>query len=135
MIDFDMSRIAGSLYYPAYLSFESALARYGILSQIPHSLTFATTRPSKRIIIGNSEAEFSHLKPSLYFGYTLMNGIDVAEPEKALIDELYLVSRGMRQISIPELDLHTLDKDKILSYVRSFPLPMGKLAKQILSLL
>src|SRR4029450_6358520 len=36
-----------SLDYPSYLSFESALARHGILSQIPHTFTFATTRPSK----------------------------------------------------------------------------------------
>ena len=48
----DVPRIANALYLPSYLSFESALARYGILSQIPYTVTFATcllyTSPSPR---------------------------------------------------------------------------------------
>src|ERR1700682_6019810 len=45
----ESEKAAGELYFPSYLSFESALSRYGILSQIPYTLTFATTRPSKKM--------------------------------------------------------------------------------------
>lgn len=131
---FDAERVAGSLYYPAYLSFESALARYGILSQIPHSLTFATTRPSKRITMGTVEAEFSHLKAAFYFGYTSVNGLDVAEPEKALLDQLYLVSRGLRQINIAELDLQIINRDKLVHYAVSFPVPTSKIIEKVMPL-
>ena len=33
----ELERTANELYYPSYLSFESALSRYGILSQIPYT--------------------------------------------------------------------------------------------------
>ena len=36
--------IANQLYFPSYLSFESALSRYGIISQIPYTITFATRK-------------------------------------------------------------------------------------------
>jgi predicted transcriptional regulator of viral defense system len=132
---FDPERISAGLYDPAYLSFESALARFGILSQIPTNLTFATTRPSKKISVGPVVAEFSHLKPNLYFGYTIHPGLNIAEPEKALLDELYLVSRGLRQINIAELDLHTLDRLKFLHYATALPTPVPRLVQQVLPLL
>jgi predicted transcriptional regulator of viral defense system len=131
-VAFDPERIAGQLYYPAYLSFESALARHGILSQIPHTLTFATTRPSNRTRIGSIDVEFTHLKPMLYFGYTATNGLDVAEPEKALLDELYLISRGLRHINLDELDLHRLNRNTLKRYARAYPSLVGKLLSQIL---
>ncbi len=34
----ELEKTANELYYPSYLSFESALSRYGILSQIPYTL-------------------------------------------------------------------------------------------------
>jgi len=49
----DEAALANVLYRPSYLSFESALARHGILSQIPYAMTFATTRRSKRMTIGS----------------------------------------------------------------------------------
>src|SRR5687767_11002382 len=77
----DAEKVAGELYFPCYLSFESALSRYGILSQIPYTLRFATTKTSKKMSIGEVEAEFSHLKPELFFGYRLEEGKNIAIPE------------------------------------------------------
>jgi predicted transcriptional regulator of viral defense system len=124
-----------SLYYPSYLSFESALARHGILSQIPHTFTFATTRPSKTASVGTVDAEFSHLQPALYFGYTSINGLDVAEPEKALLDQLYLVSRGWRHLNTSELDLRAINGERLTRYAAVFPAPVGKLVQQLLPFL
>jgi predicted transcriptional regulator of viral defense system len=129
---FDPVRIAAQLYYPAYLSFEGALARHGILSQIPHTLTFATTRPSNKTSIGSVDVEFTHLKPALYFGYTTINGLDVAEPEKALLDELYLISRGLRHINLDELDLRHLSRSVLKRYVTLYPSPVAKLVEHLL---
>jgi predicted transcriptional regulator of viral defense system len=34
----ELEKTANELYYPSYLSFETGLSRYGILSQIPYAL-------------------------------------------------------------------------------------------------
>lgn len=117
----DVKKIANQLYYPSYLSFESALSIYGILSQIPFTQTFATVKKSKKMNLGNTEVEFTQVKKDLFFGYTLENGIYIAEPEKALLDTLYLVSRGKRSINIDELDLKEIKKEKIEEYATKFP--------------
>jgi hypothetical protein len=79
-------------------------------------------------------AEYSHLKPALYFGYTTHPGLHIAEPEKALLDLLYLASRGLRRINIAELDLHGLDTRKLKSYARAFPASINDLVAQVLPL-
>lgn len=117
----DTEKIAGELYFPAYLSFEQALSYYGILSQIPYTRTFATKRPAKKIIIAGVEIEYSHLKKELFFGYILKNGKYIAEKEKALLDQLYMVSMGKRSVNIEELDLRDIDIGKLTEYAKKFP--------------
>lgn len=117
----DTEKIANELYFPSYLSFEQALSQHGILSQIPYTQTFATTRPTKKMIIAGIEVEYSHLKKELFFGYILKNGKYIAEKEKALLDQLYMVSMGKRSINIGELDLRNLDIGKLTEYAKKFP--------------
>lgn len=117
----DVAKIANQLYYPSYLSFESALSLHGILSQIPYTQTFATTKRSKKMILWKTEVEYRQLRPELFFGYQLANGVYLAEPEKALLDELYLVSRGKAKLNIEELDLTKIDKKKFGDYAKRFP--------------
>lgn len=117
----DAAKIANALYHPAYLSFESALARYGILSQIPYTLTFATPKRSKRMSVGTTAIEFRQLNAALFFGYTLEQGLYIAEPEKALLDELYLITRGKARLDFNALNLANLSRAKFLEYARRFP--------------
>jgi len=117
----DVPRLANLLYMPSYLSFESALARYGILSQIPYTVTFATTRRSKRMTLGTTVVEFHQLRNDLFFGYTLEQGLYLAEPEKALLDELYLLKRGRASLELSELRLAELSLEKLLAYAARFP--------------
>jgi predicted transcriptional regulator of viral defense system len=74
----DVPRIANQLVYPSYLSFESALSRYGILSQVPYALTFATPRRSQRLLLGDTSVEFRQLKEELYFGFSMEAGLYLA---------------------------------------------------------
>lgn len=117
----DVTKIANQLYYPSYLSFESALSLHGILSQIPYSKIFATTRRSKKMILDATEVEFHQLDEKLFFGYQLVNGIYLAEPEKALLDQLYLAHRGKTTINIKELSLAKINKKKLEEYAKKFP--------------
>lgn len=117
----DAAKIANALYAPSYLSFESALARCGILSQIPYMLTFATSKRSKRMTVGETAVEFRQLNAALFFGYTLEQGLYVAEPEKALLDELYLGTRGKATLDFDALNLATVSRAKFLEYAKRFP--------------
>jgi predicted transcriptional regulator of viral defense system len=128
----DFPRIANLLVYPSYLSFESALSRYGILSQIPYVLTFATTRRTRSLTLGDVIAEFHQLKNALFFGYTLDGGLYVAEPEKALLDQLYLASRGLASIAFDEIDPSSLDGDRMRTYASRFPLAIQTAVKKVL---
>lgn len=127
----ELEKVANELYYPSYLSFESALSRYGILSQIPYTLTFATTRNSKKLQLTDREIEYRKLKKDYFFGYTLENGLYIAEPEKATLDQLYMISKGKTESDPSEWSLVNLDKDKFLKYSQKFPKSVQKSAKEL----
>jgi len=117
----NLDRAANQLYYPSYLSFVTILGRSGILNQIPYSLTFATIKKSKKMSLAETDVVYSQLKPELYFGYRMKQGINIAEPEKALLDQLYLVSLGKASLDFDELNLTDLNKKKFLVYAAKFP--------------
>ena len=119
--EIDVLKIANQMYYPSYLSFESALSKYGILSQVPYTLTFATPKKTKKMILNEVEVEFTKLSDKYFFGYTFENGINIAIPEKALVDCLYLVSKGKRIMNVDELYLKNIDKEKLIEISKVFP--------------
>lgn len=126
-----IEKVAQALYIPSYLSFESALAHYGILNQIPYTISFATTRKSKRITLEKRDVCFSHLKKELFFGYELVGDVYQAQPEKALLDQLYMVSKGKGYLDYDELNLKGFKKTLFLTYSKKFPKPTQKLAKKL----
>jgi predicted transcriptional regulator of viral defense system len=126
-----LDQIIAQIYYPCYLSFETALARYNILNQIPYALTFACYRKSKKFQIGEFTVEIKQIQKKLFFGYTLQKGLYIATPEKALLDQLYFVSLGKAKLDFDELNLHELSKTKFLKLSKKFPAPAQKLAKKL----
>lgn len=128
---YEIEEIAGEIYAPCYLSFESALAKYGILGQIPYTITFATTRRSKKMDLGGREIEFRKLKPKVFFGYKFQRGLAMAEPEKALLDELYLVSLGKAKLDWDELSLKGLSFEKAKRMAEKFPLTVQRKLKKL----
>src|SRR3990170_2992701 len=126
-----LEKIANQLYYPSYLSFVSALSRYGIINQIPYSLTFATLKKSKTMTLTNTEVVYSQIKHELYFGYKLEGGINIAYPEKALLDQIYLASLGKAYLDFEEVTLVDLDKKRFNQYSKRFPNRVRKGIRQI----
>ncbi len=131
--EIDVLKIANQIYYPSYLSFESVLSRYGILSQIPYTLTFATPKRTKKMTLNDTEIEFTKLSDKYYFGYVFENGINIASPEKALVDCLYLVSKGKRVLNIDELYLKNIDKEKLMKISKVFPKNTRELVENVAS--
>jgi len=116
-----VEKIAGSLYMPNYLSFESALSRYGILNLVPYTLTFATSRKTKRSVIEGRDVEFRQVKKDLFWGYQMQGGIYVARPEKAFLDLVYLASRGIASIDLDEINLKKLSMTTVKEFSKRYP--------------
>jgi predicted transcriptional regulator of viral defense system len=122
-----LENLAAQLYIPNYLSFESALAKHGILNLIPYVLSFATTRKTKKYILQKQKIEFRQISPELFFGYEMKSGIYIASPEKAFIDQVYFATRGKVTLDFDELDIRKLSmkalkelSEKFPAYVRSY---------------
>lgn len=129
----ELEKVANELYYPSYLSFESALSRYGILSQTPYVLTFATTKTTKKLNLARKEVEYRQLKDKLFFGYTFENGVYIAEPEKTVLDQLYMISKGKTVSDINEWSLAGIDEIKFLKYAKKFPKKVQSEARKLTS--
>lgn len=137
--------IANSLYRPSYISFETALAYYGILPEMPYAVTSATTKPTRDFIVNGMAYSYFTIKPEAYTGYLLTDPwligslktnkshysemvftsdrkpFLIAEPEKALVDYLYFVSLGKK---LPNDRLYikpgSLSKAKLKRYARLY---------------
>jgi len=86
--------IANKLYSPSYISLESALARHGLIPEMSFTITSITTKNTSGYDTPIGHFQFRHLKAHLYFGYSLDSSREkafrIAEPEKAILDYLYL---------------------------------------------
>jgi len=91
----------------AYVSFISALHLYGIIEQIPQEITLASTVHTKIIHTKLGTFSIHRIPPSFFDGFDWHKGEGsflIAEPEKALIDSLYLSTRKKKQFGyFPEL--------------------------------
>ncbi len=118
----DTERAANDAVYPSYISFGSALSKYGVISEVPYVLEFATTKGTRKKQIGGMDVLYRKLQKKLFFGYTMSNGVMIAEPEKAVLDMVYLKAAGKYAGNEAEkLDLRKLDMKKLKKYAMRFP--------------
>lgn len=113
--------LANFIYQPSYISFESALNFRGILSQFPYEVTSATGKKTAAKTIDGKTFSYIHLKKTLFWGYEKKNDFLIAFPEKALLDQLYLASKGLKKANIDEYDLTLIDWRKLGEYLKKFP--------------
>jgi len=88
--------LANFIYQPSYISFESALNFYGILSQFPYEVTSATSKKTKEKNFQGKVFTFTHIKKELFWAYQKKQDFIIAFPEKALLDQLYLTVKKKR---------------------------------------
>jgi len=123
--------IAQKIYYPSYVSFQSALFTHGIVDQGPNQVFFATTNRKKTLEILGTKAEFNHIKPSLYFGYVLDKNIFMATPEKAICDMLYLNFTLKIDTEIKSWYLKNIDFVKLQNYLKPYGKRFNKYIKDV----
>ena len=92
----DELELARLLYAPSYVSLETALNYYGMIPDIPLSVTSVTTVTTKKIKTVLGQFYYQKIKPELFWGYKVVptknRGVFyMAFPEKALLDYFYLM--------------------------------------------
>lgn len=90
-----------------YVSFISALHLHGIIEQIPQTITLASTAHTSTMRTQAGVFSVHQINPAIFDGFDWYKGEGsflIAEPEKALVDSLYLSSRKKKQFGhFPEL--------------------------------
>ncbi len=128
----DPNRIASQMYAPyAYISFETALSIYGIVSGVPYIVTLATYKSPRKTPFFNTEIVLRRIKKDLFFGYKLNKGILIAEPEKAILDSIYLESKGLITINGLGPNLKGLSKIRLIKMSKPFPKSVRKTAREL----
>jgi len=117
-LESDDFQIANFLYSPSYISLESALSFYGIITQFPYQITSITPKKTKIIKTLGKEFSYSHIKSELFFDYEKKEKFLIALPEKALFDYLYLCSKGLKNFEREDFDLKMINKKKFIHLLK-----------------
>jgi len=126
----EMETISHYLFEPSYVSLERALSIYGLIPEIVYNVTAVTTKKTNTFKNEFGIFIFRNLKKELFFGYEkIQEGANVyllANPEKALLDYLYLNSAKINnrddisELRLNEFELQELDRKKIETYLKIF---------------
>ena len=107
--------------HQSYVSFISALHLYGIISQIPQTITIASTAHSKKITTPIGTYIIHQLEPSFFVGFNWHESghFLIATPEKALVDCVYISTRKKNVYSsFPELEFpKNFSKKEVVKYI------------------
>ena len=126
--DFSARELVSILRPNAYISLESALAEWGISTQSPSSLTCVTTGFPRQFRTPSIRIVYRHIGENLYWGFqekrTRHGSYKIAEPEKALLDWIYLQRQEGLPVVLDELNLEVTDKRKLSKYALKYPIPV-----------
>ena len=123
--------VANRLMPGSYVSLQSALAYYGLVPEFVPVTTSVTTRRQNRWENSLGVYVFRYLQESFIFGYKQVEVAPkqmafVAEPEKALLDLIYLTPGADSKEYVDELRLQNteqLDLEKLSRYAEQMDKP------------
>ena len=123
--------IAAAIYQPSYLSLESALSAYGFIPEMVYAYVSVTGKINRTFDNDFGHFIYRHVKSELFWGYrevkTDTGRYLIAEPEKALLDYLYLnLSKINSESDFENLRFNedqlreTLNREKFEKYLQAF---------------
>jgi predicted transcriptional regulator of viral defense system len=122
---------ANRIYRPSYISLHTALAFYGIIPEAVVQITSVTSLKTASFKNEFGEYEYKSVRKELMFGYDIKpvaNGqsLQLAQPEKALLDLLYLypffnTEQEMEDLRLDEdFLMDELDLQRLENYLSKF---------------
>ncbi|MCK5116121.1 MAG: hypothetical protein KAR44_05945 [Candidatus Aegiribacteria sp.] len=135
--------LANAMEPASYISCQSSLAWYGLIPEHVPSVVSVTSARAGTITNKLGNFIFRHVKSSLLWGFETLNvspgeKARIACPEKALLDLIYLESKGdsdsyLEQLRLQNTDL--LEREKLVSYAHRWGKPkLIRAADRILSI-
>jgi len=120
-------KLANLLYQPSYISLESALNYYGLIPDIPQTVTSLSPTTTKSIKNQFGNFSYTKINQTLFWGYDKITdeNILIAKKEKALLDYFYI--RKINSIADLRLDLKLLDLKAYKKYLRFYPIWVSKI--------
>jgi len=121
--------LANKIYTPSYVSLETALSNYNIIPEVAIAVTSVTCKPTQRFKNQHGLFIYRTIQPRAFCGYQIEKhgGYDVliAEPEKALVDYLYLNTCHNTKFNLmaQRLDhkrISTMNHEKIQTYAKFY---------------
>ncbi len=112
--EFDLFAAANRVYSPSFISLQTALGFHGLIPESVLTITSVSTRKTRDINSPAGRFLYRSVKPEFYFGYQVCTREDstflMAEPERALVDLLYLKKDLSDTGELAEL---RIDKDSL----------------------
>jgi predicted transcriptional regulator of viral defense system len=109
----------------SYISLESALVEKGVINQSPSALTCVAPTHPHSYHSKSANIVYRKISPNLYWGFeeknTRYNKYLIAEPEKALLDWIYLSRQEGLPTPLDEFQLQFLSVSKLRKYAEKFP--------------
>ncbi|MGD9241574.1 MAG: hypothetical protein PVG69_16215 [Desulfobacterales bacterium] len=124
---YSLFSLANALYQPSVISLETALNYWGIIVQVPQTI-FSIGLKSYRCVNENTEFICRRIQPELFrFGQTKVEDFFIVDPEKALLDTLYMKTKGLSELLTEDVDASKLDPEVLADYSRLYPNAVKKL--------
>lgn len=120
-----LEEVSAYIYRPSYISLESALSRYGILSQIPQVLTCVTTKLPSVFNTSLGVIEYRQVKKGYFFGFIKEGSYLIAEPEKAILDLFYLEGDKETVKRYSEFNFEGMNVKKLNRYAKKMKLKIN----------
>jgi predicted transcriptional regulator of viral defense system len=109
----------------AYVSLESALRYWGISTQSPAVLTCVGLGKPREYRGESFALQYRTISPKLYWGFqekqTRYGYYKLAEPEKALLDWIYLCLQEGVKPPVDELNMKPINRSKLIQYASRYP--------------
>ena len=118
--------LANQLYKPSYISLTSALSFYNLIPEAVFSISSVGPLKTSSFNTVYGRFDYSTIKPSLFFGYRLVNmdsvtfggqtsnlTLKIAEPEKMILDYCYLIKPD----SILDFESLRINKEEIIKLI------------------
>jgi predicted transcriptional regulator of viral defense system len=118
---YSLFALANALHQPSVLSLESALNYWGLIVQVPQTI-FSISLSSREVELHNTRFVYRKIKESLFrFGQMEAEDFYIAEPEKAFLDSLYMMGKGLVDILPEDVDMDKLDRERLELYSNQYP--------------
>jgi len=113
-------RLSNLLLQPSYVSLETALAHYQFIPEAVYSIEAITTVKTVSYTTPDGNYHYHGIKPAYFFGYSIQYWGRLpslmAEPEKAIIDFLYLGSQLNKPEDLAALRLNTVAINETINW-------------------